>query len=653
MNEHKDYFKRTALELFVMLMWAEGVFRLLSFSLWSVATVRIVLFTAAAALFITAVCGFLPEKIRRTAVYVIAWIIACFTVVELTMIHYLGNYTSIRGGTGMIGRVLSFAPSFIKAIKPVSWTVLLAPLVLTVYSLIKRQALKADRKTLLWGLAGAVFLDLCGLYTVWGEGVTQPYRYPRFIGQALNEFGVGRFLLRDLMTLTKDEEYELVIDAGEDTDPAEETIPEDTEESHRIIDDTEWRAASEAEENENIKQLDQWFLSRTVADYNEMTGALRGKNLIYIMIEAFDYMALDPELTPTMWMMKEEGFDFTHHYTPKYSCTTGESEFISLYSLIPESDVCTPNQYRNNDFSEGIFNLFRNQGYATAAFHNWKDEFYERRTLYGNSGCEVYLNYNDVQYTRLFGWPSDYELFEKTMPEYMDEDRFMVLYVTSSMHFPYDADSALGNKYLDEINALHPDYPINVKRYISKAMELDRGFRLLLDTLEEKGILEDTAIVFFADHHPLNTPLSTIADYTTAVDKREGMNMDRTPFVLYAPALGAKKLDEVNSTFDILPTVLNLYDLDYDPRLYLGNDYFDEKEKVVYFTDGSWLSETGEYYASYGQFVPYGEDPGEEYVSRMNNEVQTMFRVSSMVFRNDYFRSRDFVVVPDDSLEDN
>ena len=648
--KHNDYFTRTFLELFAMLLWAEAIFRLLSFSLWSIASVRIVLFTAAAALFITAVCGFLPEGIRRKAVYLIAWVIACFTVVELTMIHYLGNYTSIRGGTGMIGRVLSFAPSFIKAIKPASWTVLLLPLVLTVYSLVKHRHLSLQKKHLIYGLAGAVVLDLCGIYTVWEEGVLQQYSYPRFIGQALNEFGVGRFLLRDLMTLTKDESYDLIIDTEENTDPAEEQTTLDITVPHRTIDDTAWKEASEAEENENIKQLDQWFLSRTVADYNGMTGALQGKNLIYVMIEAFDYMALDPELTPTLWMMKEEGFDFTHHYTPKYSCTTGESEFISLYSLIPESDVCTPNQYRDNDWSQGIFNLFKNDGYYTAAFHNWKDEFYDRRILYANSGCEIYMNYNDTDYTHLYGWPSDYELFEKTMPEYIDEDRFMVLYVTSSTHFPYDADSALGNKYLDEINAVHPDYPINVKRYISKAMELDRGFRLLLDTLEEKGILEDTAIVFFADHHPLNTALSTIADYTFEVDKREGMNMDRTPFVIYAPALGAKKLDGVNSTFDILPTVLNLYDLDYDPRLYLGTDYFDEKEKVVYFTDGSWLSETGEYYASYGKFVPYGEDPGEEYVSKMNSEVQTMFRVSSMVFRNDYFSKRSFVVTPEDSL---
>ena len=648
----QDYLVRTAAELFAMFLWAEGVFRVLTFPLLNIATVRIILFTAAASLFIAGICGYFPEKIRRKIVYAVGWFIAGFTIVELTMIHYLGNYTSIKAGTGMLGRVLSFAPSFIKAIRPTSWLVLLVPLCLTVYSLVKKPVLKRHKKNLVYAIAGSVLLNLCGFYTVWGEGVMEAYRYPRFIGQALNEFGVGRFLVRDVLSVFKDDTTDLTIDVTESGEPEETEVIVEDEEPHRVIDDTAWREAYEAEENETIRTLDQWFLSRTISDYNEMTGMMRGKNLIYIMIEAFDYMALDPVLTPTMWMMKEEGWDFMNHYTPKYSCTTGESEFISLMSLIPESDVCTPNQYQYNDFSESIFNLFKAQGYSIFAFHNWKDEFYERRTLYGNSGCEVYRNYDDTDYTRMYGWPSDHEMFEKTMGDYMDEDRFMVLYVTSSMHFPYDQSSALGDKYLSEIDAVHPDYPINVKRYISKAMELDCGFRLLLGTLEEKGKLEDTAIVFFADHHPLNTSLATIADYTYEVDKREGMNEDRTPFVIYSPALGTQKQNKVNSTFDILPTVANLYDLDYDPRLYLGTDYFDEKEKVVYFTDGSWASETGLYYASRGQFVPFADDPGEDYINRMNSEVQTMFRVSSMVYRNDYFRLRDFVTTPDDSLED-
>ena len=107
----------------------------------------------------------------------------------------------------------------------------------------------------------------------------------------------------------------------------------------------------------------------------------------------------------------------------------------------------------------------------------------------------------------------------------------------------------------------------------------------------------------------------------------------------------------------------NLFTVTTDDGVYMTKKEAQEKltvkiddtaslEALFYFTDGSWLSETGEYYASYGEFFPYGEDPGEDYINRMNQEVQTMFRVSSMVFRNDYFSKRSFITTPEDSLED-
>ena len=87
---------------------------------------------------------------------------------------------------------------------------------------------------------------------------------------------------------------------------------------------------------------------RNFASHYGMTedGYFEGKNLIYIMVEAFDYIAIDPVLTPTLYMMQQEGWDFQNYFTPKYSCTTGESEFIGLTSLVPSSSVCTPNTER-------------------------------------------------------------------------------------------------------------------------------------------------------------------------------------------------------------------------------------------------------------------------------------------------------------------
>ncbi|MBR3359214.1 MAG: LTA synthase family protein [Solobacterium sp.] len=646
--KQQDRFLFSLIRLFVCWYAAELLFQLISFGGASfMVLLRITLFTLGTAGICAAGASFLSEKTSGVLTAVLSWFFPLYAVTEMEFKNFMGNYMSIKAGGDGAVRITEFIGQFIIKIEPVYLTVLILPLLFSIYAHTHAQKPVLSKKTRLFALVLAVILDLCGVWTVYEAGQMDLYLYPKFLEKALREFGPQRFLFRDILALGKEED--LTIDTGpqETTLPEQTQVPEETpapEEKHRVIDDTAWLAVVDSEENEDILSVDRYLMQRPVTDFNEMTGVMKDKNLIYIMIEAFDYIALDPELTPTLTMMKAEGIDLTRHYTPKYSCTTGESEFISEVSLIPESDTCTPNQYRDNTWNESIFQLFRNAGYNTQAYHNWKDEFYERRTIYGNSGCQVYKNYDDLPIRSIQGWQSDYEMMTLTVDDFIDQERFFTLYVTSSTHFPYNLDSVLGNRYLSEINAVHPDYPMEVKRYLSKAIELDKAMAYLLERLTEAGKLNDTAIVFYADHHPLNMPMQYMTRYTEEIDRTEGMNEDRTPCVIYCPSLGARKVDRVTSTFDLLPTVANLYGLSYDPRLYLGTDCFAEESTTVYFTTGSWITEDGIWYSSSGTFEPFeGHDLTQEQIDRKNTDVQNLFKVSSLIFRNDYFAQRETI----------
>ena len=645
-EKKQDYFIFQFLRLFICLITSELLFQFISFQeITGLILIRIILFTGFTAGLSAWIASVLKEKHGNLFAGFMSWILPLYTVTQMEFKNFMGNYMSVKAGGDGAMRILEFVGQFILKIRPVYFLVLVMPLFFSILARKTKTARVYGKKTLRWALALSVVMDLCGVGTVYAGGLQDLYNFPKFIEKALKEFGPGRFLLRDLLALGKTEDYSVITETPT-PEPTEEPEPE-PEVIHRAFDDTQWIEAMNAEESENIKTVDQYLMNRPITDYNEMTGVLKDKNLIYIMIEAFDYIGLDPVLTPTLVKMKEEGLDFTHHYTPKYSCTTGESEFISEVSLIPESDTCTPNQYRWNTWTQAVFQLFKNAGYHTQGYHNWKDEFYERRTIYANSGCEVYKNFDDMPYTQLWGWQSDYEMMTLTLPEYIDQDRFFTMYVTSSTHFPYNMDSELGNRYLNEINAVHPDYPLEVKRYISKAMELDKAMKYLLDELEKAGKLEDTAIVFFADHHPLNMPLSYMKTYTTELDRYEGLNEDRTPCVIYCPSLKPMKLDHINSTFDILPTTANMFGLNFDPRLYLGNDYFAEDESTVYFTNGDWITDTGIYYNSSGTFEPFeGKTADDAYVQKKNTEVQNLFKISSLIYRNDYFNIRNWIADP-------
>ena len=52
-----------------------------------------------------------------------------------------------------------------------------------------------------------------------------------------------------------------------------------------------------------------------------------GCNLILITAESFSYLAIDPELTPTLYKLQTEGFNFTNFYTPYWDVSTSDGEY--------------------------------------------------------------------------------------------------------------------------------------------------------------------------------------------------------------------------------------------------------------------------------------------------------------------------------------
>lgn len=58
--------------------------------------------------------------------------------------------------------------------------------------------------------------------------------------------------------------------------------------------------------------------------------------------------------------------------------------------------------------------------------------------------------------------------------------------------------------------------------------------------------------------------------------------------VIYNSATPGKAITKYTSIIDLLPTLLNMFNMDYDPRLYLGTDIFSNNHGRTVFADGSW-----------------------------------------------------------------
>ena len=70
--------------------------------------------------------------------------------------------------------------------------------------------------------------------------------------------------------------------------------------------------------------------------------------------------------------------------------------------------------------------------------------------------------------------------------------------------------------------------------------------------------------------------------------------------------MSGQKFEQYTTYMNIVPTVANLFGLDYDPRLYAGKDILSSTyENRVIFADGSWKNEKAYYNASciYTSFI--------------------------------------------------
>lgn len=100
------------------------------------------------------------------------------------------------------------------------------------------------------------------------------------------------------------------------------------------------------------------------------------------------------------------------------------------------------------------------------------------------------------------------------------------------------------------------------------------------------------------------------------------------------------KVDKVCSSLDVLPTVLNLFGVEYDSRLLIGNDILSEnKEQIVIFSDRSFITDKGRYDSISDTFTPNENVEIEDgYVEKINEIIYQKYKISKMILEKDYYR---------------
>ncbi len=394
-------------------------------------------------------------------------------------------------------------------------------------------------------------------------------------------------------------------------------------------------------ESDNVvKSMHEYFKSDSGTLQNEYTGMFEGKNLILIMAESFNEIAVREDTTPTLYKLVHNGFVFENFYTPTISSTIG-GEFQELTGLVAASGFLSPWKSGENYFPMGVANVYQSMGYNTYAYHNNSYTFQNRYKYlealgFNNfkackNGLEKLINCNI--------WPeSDVEMIEATVDDYINStDPFMVFYATVSGHGDYSFSmSAMAKKHKSEVS--HLNYSEKPLSYLAAQIELNDALEILIDKLEEAGKLDDTVIALVGDHYPYYLSLDEVNEIAS-YEKDSVVEINHSNFILWNNNMDRVVVDKVGSQIDVLPTIYNLFGVKYDSRLIIGKDILSTTPGLAIFGNSSWVSDLGTYFASSNKFVAKdGEEIPEGYVEKMNNIVSNKIVMSKYILTKDYYR---------------
>ena len=477
--------------------------------------------------------------------------------------------------------------------------------------------------------------------------ITASYRYYGVTGGGIADLAGVLFKMPD----------EDVVNPYEDDSSAESSQPQEPEEI--LYDDNvlpiDFDALIASEKNQKVVGMHKYFASVPPTKQNEYTGYFKGKNLIFLTLEGYTYRALDPKITPTLYKMYNEGFVFRNFYDSAWGGSTATGEYSNMTGNFYTTANCLKQSASTNTYS-ALGNMFRASGYKTYAYHNHTYKYYSRHLSHPNFGYDVFTGIGNGMKLASKAWPnSDREMAVATTDEFLNAPGpFHVYYMTVSGHANYTwMGNAMSYRHKAYIKEQMPDTTLseNVQAYLSCQYEVELMMQELLQRLEAAGKLQDTVIAMCCDHYPYALSDAELAElYDLPVEGiRSNFDLYRNAFILWSASMEQPVVvDTPCSSYDMAPTLYNLFGLPYDSRLITGTDILSDTENVVIIntlsSGGSWnwITDKGRYSVKTGKFTPAeGVSMTEEecvaYGVAVNQKVAAMRKFSPAILDNDYY----------------
>ena len=662
--------------------------------------VRIIVSSMAAGALIWLVTSLIPRKwLSLIVAVVLLFGVGFFVAAEICVKDHFGTYYQISYMFGMSSQVAGdFGSDAGQVVFEHLWVIPLAaaPCIATV--VFRRRLFpktRALRKARLWIFqAAAVVLLFAADTAVCLAGENSYYTTNFSANSAIPQSGILNMIRLELKYgifgmpsdgLGKDETYggdgaadepgetlekseedpaEVEKESGVEGAEAEEAEPVEYGDNTLNID---FNSLIAADTDETLLSMDQYFASQAPTKKNEYTGIFKGKNLIMITAEAFSYALIDEERTPALYELANNGFVLNNYYQPDWTQSTTGGEFAHMTGIIPTwvNGHTSFTESAGKAMPFGLGWMFRAEGYSTKAYHNNTYSYYGRDLTHPNLGYDYFGFGNGLEIpSEQQGWPaSDLEMIQATIGADIDAYvnngmPFHTYYMSVSGHADYGwGENSMSDKNRAYIESLGLNYSEPVLAYLAAQQELEYAMEYLLDTLEEAGIADDTVIVLTPDHYPYG--LTGDVDYyqeLIGTDTNSGLtSYYKNSLIIWSGAMDEPvEVDSPCTAVDAVPTILNLFGLDYDSRLLSGRDVLSPDVPVgtvesnmhaavfAYVGPGrSWVTAAGTYESATGVFTPaegvvLPDEAG--YVAAVSNLLENRYAYAQAIIQNDYYR---------------
>lgn len=397
-----------------------------------------------------------------------------------------------------------------------------------------------------------------------------------------------------------------------------------------------------------LQKLVSYMEARTPTNKNEYTGMFRGYNLIYLTAEGFSPYAVSEELTPTLYRLSHSGFVAENYYVPLWATSTSDGEYVNLMGQIPSGQF---SMRKSSDYEQpyALPAYFAAEGAKSYAYHNNTLDYYDRHLSHTNLGYDFKASkLGDLEgpqwESRIFEmenanlWPSsDLDMIKATLPEYINDDRFHVYYMTVSGHMYYNF---VGNSMSRKNRDLVADLPYSDegKAYIACNLELDKALEYLLAELEAAGKLDNTVIALSADHYPYGMELNNYEELA-GMQLEDSLEIYRNTLILWNSKMKEPiPIEKPCGAMDLLPTLYNLFGFTFDSRLFAGTDMLSDSEGLVVFSDRSFITDDMSYNKVTGEVISRTQETvSEERVQEMKQRVKQLYNYSTGILDLDFF----------------